>query len=418
MNPFVRALRCVLCGGDEDPRGKTLWCSRCGPEGTLDVLYDLAAARPQLERDLAERKGGIWRWRAILPVAPDGPRPGLEVGATPLVKVDPLRGPGGLERLVIKDDGRNPTASLKDRASAVVVARALEASAKGVLVASTGNAAASLAGLCASSGMASVILVPAKAPRPKLAQLMIYGATLVPVDGTYDDCFDLSMEAAPLLGLELRSTGVNPYCGEGKKTVALEIAEETGWDPPGTIAVSVGDGCIVGGVYKGFKDLVDLGLLKKMPRLIGVQAAGSAALSNAWKAKERLPKPVSAKTLADSISVDKPRDAAKALRAVRDSGGKFVTVSDDEILEAMRLTARACGVFTEPAGATAIAGLVKMVRAGQLDQGDRCCAIATGSGLKDAESAFKAAGAPPEPIPPRLDALRERLTSFATRRPS
>jgi len=240
---------------------------------------------------------------------------------------------------------------------------------------------------------------------------MIYGATVVPVDGTYDDAFDLSMQAAPALGYELRSTGVNPYCGEGKKTCALELAEQLDWKLPEWLAVSVGDGCIIGGLAKGFDDLKAMGLIDRVPRLVGVQAAGSAALAEA-AARGGEVKPVSGKTLADSISVSIPRDAKKALRAVARSDGRWVVVSDEEILEAMRLVARALGVFTEPAGATSIAGLLKMQREGLLDASAPCVAIATGSGLKDAESAFKAAGAPPAPVPPTLAALRERLAAL------
>lgn len=404
----VRALQCVSCKTIYDKDGPTLWCPRCGPTGTLNVLYDLKAARAGVDRDAGMR--GIWRWRAILPVEPDGKKPPLEVGPTPLVRATKERPLGPLTRLIVKDDGRNPTASFKDRATAVVVARALERGSRGILCASTGNAASSLAGFGAACGIPTVILVPKAAPRPKLAQLMIYGARVVPVDGVYDDAFDLSMLAAPALGYDLRSTGVNPYCGEGKKTCALELAEQLGWELPEWVAVSVGDGCIMGGLAKGFADLHAMGLIARVPRLVGVQAAGSAALAQA-AARGGAVEAVSGKTLADSISVSIPRDAKKALRAVMDSGGRWVVVSDDEILEAMRLLARSLGVFAEPAGATGVAGLLKMARSGTIDADAPCVAIATGSGLKDAESAFKAAGQVPDPIPPRLDALRERLSA-------
>ncbi|MBX3467679.1 MAG: threonine synthase [Planctomycetes bacterium] len=403
----VTGLTCVVCGGAAPP--SALWCPACGPEGTLDVAYDLDAARAALERDLATLPPGLWRYRALLPVLDDGPRAPLVVGPTPLVRAPADRAPGGLTRLVIKDEGRNPTASFKDRATSVAVARALERGAPGLLCASTGNAASSLAGFCAAAGLRSVILVPAAAPRPKLAQLMVYGATLLPVRGTYDQAFDLSLAAAPHLGLDLRSTGVNPYLGEGKKTAALELAEQLGWDLPEWVAVSVGDGCIIGGLHKGFVDLWRMGKLPRVPRLLGVQAEGSAALHDAWARGLDRPEPASGKTLADSISVSIPRDARKALRAVRDSGGRFVTVSDDEILEAQRLTARSTGVFTEPAGAAAVAGLVKLARAGDLDPEAPCVALCTGSGLKDAEAAFKAGGAPPDPVEPTLEAVLARL---------
>lgn len=402
----VTLLQCVSCKATFDPGSATLWCDRCGPTGTLDVLYDWKAARADLDRD--ERLSGIWRWRGVLPVENDGPRSPLDVGPTPLLRATRKRPVGALTRLIVKDEGRNPTASFKDRATAIVVARALERGSKGILCASTGNAASSLAGLTAACGIPSIILVPKAAPRPKLAQLMIYGAKVVPVDGVYDDAFDLSMVAAPALGYDLRSTGVNPYCGEGKKTCALELAEQLDWELPEWVAVSVGDGCIIGGLAKGFADLKAMGFIARVPKLVGVQAAGSAALAEA-AARGGEVKAVSGKTVADSISVSIPRDARKGLRAVSESGGRWVIVSDDEILEAMRLLARSLGVFAEPAGATSVAGLLRMQRDGLLDKDATCVAVSTGSGLKDAESAFKAAGAVPEPIAPNLEALQARL---------
>jgi threonine synthase len=388
-----------------------LWCATCGPEGTLDVHYDLSAAGEALRREFADPRAtrSSWRYRAILPVDDAGPFPLLEVGPTPLLKVPEARAPGGLSNLLIKDEGRNPTASFKDRATQVAVARALQSGSPGLLCASTGNAASSLAGFCAAEGLRAVILVPKSAPLPKLAQLLVYGAEVLPVDGTYDDAFDLSMEAAPLLGLDLRSTGVNPYLGEGKKTAALELAEQLDWKLPEYVAVSVGDGCIIGGLAKGFSDLVGAGLIPKAPKLIGVQSEGSNALAAAWERGDDAPTAISAKTVADSISVDLPRDGRKALRAVRQTEGRFVTVTDAEILEAMKDTARACGVFTEPAGATAVAGLVRLVRDGTIQADTPCVAICTGSGLKDTASALKAAGGLPEPIAPTLAAVQERL---------
>jgi threonine synthase len=403
----VIELRCVACErvvGEEH-----LWCPACGPEGTLDVAYDLEAAGAALRASLPNAPQTWWRYEPLLPVAADGPRPPLALTPTPLLRVDPARAPGGLARLMIKDEGRNPTASFKDRATSVAVARALERGSPGLLCASTGNAATSLAGFCAAAGLRAVILVPASAPRPKLAQLMVYGAELVCVDGNYDAAFDLSLEAAPKLGLDLRSTGVNPYLGEGKKLCALELCEQLDWDPPEVVAVSVGDGCIIGGLAKGFADLHGAGLIPRVPRLIGVQAEGSDALTQAFARGDDAPQAISAKTLADSISVDLPRDGRKALRAVRRSQGTFVRVSDAEILQAQVDVARATGVFAEPAAATSVAGLVSLVRAGELDPDTRCVAILTGHGLKDTDAALKATGGLPQPTPANLDAVLARV---------
>lgn len=407
----VIGLSCVACG--QSVSDEHLWCPDCGSTGTLDVHYDLEAAGAALRASLPAAPRDWWRYEALLPLKPGGPRPPLSLGATPLLAVDPARAPGGLTRLLVKDEGRNPTASFKDRATSVAVARALERGSPGLLCASTGNAATSLAGFCAAAGLRAVILVPASAPRPKLAQLMVYGAELVCVDGNYDAAFDLSLEAAPALGLDLRSTGVNPYLGEGKKLCALELCEQLEWDPPEVVAVSVGDGCIIGGLAKGFKDLHGAGLIPRVPRLIGVQAAGSNALAQAFARGDLAPTPIAAKTLADSISVDLPRDGRKALRAVRESGGTFVEVSDEAILAAQVQLARATGVFAEPAAATAVAGLRALVERGELARDARCVAILTGHGLKDTEAALKATGGLPAPTPATLEAVLARVSELA-----
>lgn len=406
----VIELRCVAC--EALVSDEHLWCPACGPEGTLDVSYDLEAAGAALRASLPSAPQTWWRYEPLLPVRPGGPRPPLTLSPTPLIRVDPSRAPGGLQRLLLKDEGRNPTASFKDRATSVAVSRALERGSPGLLCASTGNAATSLAGFCAAAGLRAVILVPASAPKPKLAQLMVYGAELVCVDGNYDAAFDLSLQAAPELGLDLRSTGVNPYLGEGKKLCALELSEQLDWDPPEVLAVSVGDGCIIGGLAKGFADLHGAGLISRVPRLIGVQAEGSDALTQAFERGDAAPSAISAQTLADSISVDLPRDGRKALRAVRRSGGSFVRVSDAEILAAQVEVARATGVFAEPAAATSVAGLVALVRRGELDPETRCLAVLTGHGLKDTEAALKATGGLPEPTPANLEAVLARVESL------
>ncbi|HUM68927.1 MAG TPA: pyridoxal-phosphate dependent enzyme, partial [Chloroflexota bacterium] len=280
--------------------------------------------------------------------------------------------------------------------------------------ASTGNAAAALAGLCASVGQPNVIFVPKSAPQAKIAQLLAFGATVLLVDGTYDDAFDLCLLAAAEFGWYNRNTGYNPYMTEGKKTVSYEIAEQLGWQAPDVVFVSVGDGCIIGGVHKGFKDLLALGWIEQMPRLIGVQAAGSNFLAEAWaKGEDVLTKPpIKAETVADSISAGLPRDRLKAMTAVTTTNGAFITVTDEEILAAIPALARGCGVFAEPAGAAAYAGLVKAAREGLVQATDRIVVINTGSGLKDVAAAMKAVegvGVRPYAIQPTLADVRTCL---------
>jgi len=330
------------------------------------------------------------------------------VGWTPLYKADRLAGRIGLSHVWIKDDGRNPTASFKDRASAVGVAKARELGRDIITAASTGNAASSLAGLAASVGIETYIFVPETAPQAKIAQLLVFGAHVIMVRGTYDQAFDLCLWASEEYGWYSRNTAYNPYLSEGKKTAALEVCEQLGWQAPDKIFVSVGDGCIIGGLWKGLKDLQALGFIDRMPQLIGVQAEGSAVLAEAWGRDSEEIKPIVPDTLADSISVGIPRDRIKALRAVRETGGEYVTVSDEEILDAMLVLARSAAVFAEPAGATGYAGLAKMAREGRIDPSERVVVLVTGNGLKDVKSAIQATGKP-HLIEPSMDDLKRLM---------
>jgi threonine synthase len=276
--------------------------------------------------------------------------------------------------------------------------------------------------MAAAAGQKAVIIAPKSAPQAKIAQLLIFGARVFLVDGTYDAAFDLSIKAAEEFGWYCRNTGYNPFTAEGKKTAAFEIwewhkgtlgagklANSSGSAPKAglTIFVSVGDGNIISGLYKGFKDLLALSWLEKMPRLIGVQASGSAAIAMAFRTGKEQITPVRANTLADSISVDFPRDGVRALRAARESGGMFVTVSDAEILQAMAELGRA-GVFAEPAGAAAYAGFTQAKSRGWLAAESAILVINTGSGLKDVRAAMQAVGPAPV-IEPTLEALKKQL---------
>ena len=295
---------------------------------------------------------------------------------------------------MVKDDGRNPTGSLKDRASAVGVARAIDINQRTIACASTGNAASSLSGFAAVGGLRSFIFVPEKAPVAKVTQLLVYGATVVLVKGDYADVFNLATAAINKYGWYNRNCAINPYLVEGKKTCSLEIAEQTGWDLPDRVFISVGDGCCIGGLYKGFSDLLRMGLISRMPKIVGVQAQGAKPIYDAFKSKAERVAFGPADTVADSISVGAPRNWAKALRAVRESEGDMVAVSDEEILSAIPELARKTGVFGEPAGAAAFAGFRKMAKEGLLGRGERIAVVVTGNGLKDIESARKSVGAP------------------------
>ncbi len=390
--------------------------------GTLDVQYDYAAVAQRLTPAAlaADPDRSIGRFWPLLPIAGRASLPPLPVGGTPLLTAPRLRAALEMPALWIKDDGRNPSASFKDRASAVAVARAQAEGRAIVATASTGNAAAALAGQAAAAGQATVIFVPKSAPPAKIAQLLVYGSTVLAVEGSYDDAFDLCTEACLEFGWYNRSTGYNPYMTEGKKTVSYEIALQLGEQSsdatqaarhlatPDAVFVSVGDGCIIGGVHKGFKDLLALGWIERMPRIYGVQSALSPALYNAWRSGAELPAPVHATTRADSISVDAPRDAVKALAAVRSTGGAYLLVEDAAILQAMLPLARLGGVFAEPAGATAFAGLLHARDAGLVQAGESIVVINTGSGLKDVRAAMEVTGEV-RIIAPTLAAVRGAL---------
>jgi threonine synthase len=390
-----------------------------GPDGIVDVTYDYDVIKGNISRESLRRNEdySIWRYKPLLPVEPDAEVPPLQVGWTPLYYAPRLASRLGLRHVWVKDDGRNPTASFKDRASAIAVVKGRERGAEIITTASTGNAAAALSGLCASLGQANVIFVPEKAPPAKVAQLLAFGSTVMLVKGTYDDAFELCLQAADTYGWYNRNTGFNPYMTEGKKTASLEICEQLKWQAPDRIFVSVGDGCIIGGLHKGLKDLLALGWIDHMPKLMGVQAAGSNYLAEAWeKGEDVLTKPpIDAQTLADSISAGLPRDRLKAMAAVVETGGAYITVSDEEILAAIPALARGSGVFAEPAGAASHAGLVKAVEQGLVEADERIVVLNTGSGLKDVAGAMKGVelvGTYPYRVAPDLEDLQRAMAEI------
>ncbi len=412
----VTHLKCVLCGRTYQAGEVDYVCPEHGNEGILDVCYDYDRIAARISRGAlaGNRDMSIWRYRPLLPIGEKAQLPPLAIGWTPLYRAERLGRKLGFSHLFIKDDARLPTASFKDRASAVAVVKARERDAEIITTASTGNAAAALAGICASMGQANVIFVPESAPRAKIAQLLVYNATVMLVRGSYDHAFELCLAAAAEYGWYNRNTGYNPYMSEGKKTAALEICEQLGWQAPDVIVVSVGDGCIIGGLHKGLRDLHALGWIDRMPRLIGVQAEGSNFLYEAWKNGEDVltKEPVLGTTVADSIGAGLPRDRVKALAAVVETGGAYVQVSDEEILAAIPRLAQGAGVFGEPAGAAALAGLIRAGEEGLVTDAERIVVINTGSGLKDIASAMEAvarAGGRPYHVEPELAAVKEVL---------
>jgi threonine synthase len=355
----------------------------------------------------------MWRYLPLLPVGDPGHlgTPLRFVGWTPVYYSARLAAQAGLDTLWIKDESPNPTASFKDRASALLVARGMEIKAEVIVTASTGNAGAALAGMAAAVGTQAVIFAPKNAPPAKVAQLQVFGAQVFLVDGSYDDAVGLALQASEEFGWYCRNTGYNPFTAEGKKTAAFEIWEQVlaveKFSRPLSVFVSVGDGNIISGLHKGFRDLVELGWLDASPRIFGVQAEGSAAIANTFKAGSEVIEAVSAKTLADSISVDMPADGLRALRAATQTDGAYVMVSDEEILATIPTLGRV-GIFAEPAGATAFAGVRVALESGLITMNDPVLALNTGSGLKDISAAQRSVEAAPV-IEPTLKALKAEL---------
>ena len=426
MGDFL-GYRCSRCQQEFSKEEVTYTCPHDG--GNLDVLldFDVIRGRYAIQDIEASTETSIWRYLPLLPVDDPGHwgSPLHAVGWTPLYNLEQQASTFGLKQVWLKDDGRNPTASFKDRASAVAVARAQSLGVDVIVTASTGNAGAALAGMAAAARMPAVILAPKTAPPAKVAQLLIFGARVVLVDGSYDDAFDLTLEASQAFGWYCRNTGFNPFTAEGKKTAAFEICEQLTrmnpdaegqpgmWDVPDAVFVSVGDGNIISGIFKGFKDLYQLGWIASIPRMYGVQSEGSAAVYNAFKSGSDDIEPVQADTLADSISVDLPRDGWRALQAARESGGVYLAVSDAAILKAIEVLGRDTAVFAEPAGAAAYAGFLAAIESGLLGSKDRVLVMNTGNGLKDIKSARQAAGEATV-IEPTLDALRALRSTWGS----
>ena len=412
MNHTFSHFTCSICGAEYAPDEVTYTCPKDG--GNLNIILDETSIKNRLTQDrfTALPEASLWRYLNLLPVEDPGGfgTPLRRAGWTPVYKSIRLAKQLGLRDLWIKDESPNPTASFKDRASAIVVAHANQINAEVIVAASTGNAGAALAGMAAAVGAKAVIFAPRTAPPAKIAQLLIYGAQVLLVDGNYDAAFDLSVEAAKEFGWYCRNTGYNPFTAEGKKTAAFEIWEQIQLPVNGkplSVFVSVGDGNIISGIHKGFKDLQALGQLERMPRIFGIQSEGSAAIANAFNSGTEEIKPVSATTLADSISVDLPRDGLRALRAATQTGGAYISVPDVEIITAIAELGKV-GIFAEPAGSTSYAGLVKAAREGLIEPDDPVVVLNTGSGLKDVRSAMQAAGEAPI-IEPTLEAVKALL---------
>jgi len=376
-------LECAECGAhfESDPPGFA--CPRC--DGLLQLVRDSGDPLPRSE--LFGRTGeGIWRFRASLPFGSDASPDSLREGGTPLIKTRNLPRDVGLTNLYVKNEGQNPTGSFKDRGMTVSVTRALQTGARVLVCASTGNTSASMSAYAARAGVKAAVIVPSgKVAAGKLVQAVAFGATIIRTEGTFDDALALTLKAsAGLRGFSLMNS-VNPYRIEGQKTAAFEIYEQLGFAVPDYVVLPVGNAGNLTAVWKGFKEMREYGITDKLPRMVGVQAEGAAPIARAfWKGADTatpIPEP---HTVASAIRIGNPASARKALRALKESNGMVLTVTDDEIVQARLALASREGIFVEPASATPVAAMKEI--GGRLEKGAIVVCIATGNGLKDQET--------------------------------
>jgi len=402
---FVKSLRCVKCGTQFDPRKVVYSCQSCGER--LDVTYDYEAIGDRISKDViaGRQEAPCLKYGLLLPIFDFNKVPTLGEGATPLVHCRRLGEELKVGELYVKDETRNPTGVFKDRATVIAANKALELKKEVVSIASTGNAAASMAAYAAKASLTCIVFVPEDTPVGKLSQSIAYGAKVVQIKGNYDQAYDLAVEASNVFGWYNCNPANNPFRTEGKKTLAYEICEQFDWVPPDWVIVPVGNGCNLAGIWKGLKEFNELDFISQKPRMVAIQPTGADTLVSAFKQKAESFAPIIPRTIAGALAIGKPRNYLKAMKSLKESNGIAESVTDEEILQAQSLLARTEGIFSEPGGAAPLAGLIKLVRNGVIDSRDRVCCVATGNGLKDPEAPLRIA-TKPTPIAPTVEALR------------
>ena len=380
-SPRLTGMTCRNCGLTQ-PIALAYVCPACF--GPLEVSYDLAVVAATLTRDaIARRARGIWRYLELLPVDA-APARSLPVGSTPLLNADRLAPILGVDRLWLKDDTRNPSLSFKDRAVAIAAARAVEFGVSALACASTGNLAGATAAAAAAVGLPAYVFIPADLEPAKVDHALAYGATVVPIDGTYDDVNRLCLEVADETGWGFVNINLRPFYAEGSKTLAYEIAETLGWRTPDVIVGPVASGAMFTRVARGFEELADLGLVERRPiRFVGGQAAGCAPVATAWEAGTDIITPVrEPDTIVRSLAIGNPADGRYVVEVARESGGSIEAIPDEVTAEAIRDVARLEGLYPETAGGVTLGAVAAARRRGVIRDGDEVVALLTGNGLK------------------------------------
>lgn len=396
-------LECRLCKAEEGSIARS-YCEQCF--GPLEVKYDLEALRDRLSRDILDRRrGGMFRFRELLPLD-SPPQFGLEVGGTPLLRAPRLGKALGLGDLYLKNDAVNcPTLSFKDRVVAVALAKAVELGFTVVGCASTGNLGNSVAALSARAGLRAVILIPRGLERPKVLGSLVFGPTLIEVEGTYDDVNRLCSEIADRFQVGFVNVNLRAFYAEGSKTFGHEIAQDLGWRAPDAVVCPMAGGSLIGKIYKGFEELAALGLIERpATKMFGAQAAGCQPIVNAFEAGDHEIRPVRPSTIAKSLAIGNPADGYFASKLIAATGGRAVGVPDEEIVEAIKLLAETEGVFAETAGGVAVAVAKRLAAQGALPKTGTTVVAITGQGLKTAEAV--------EPLLAAPDAISARFSDF------
>jgi len=401
----VHGLRCRECGREYEiaPVYTCEWCF-----GPLEVVYDYDAIRAAVSRDsIAKGPRTIWRYADLLPVEP-GHAVDLGAGFTPLVRADRLAGELGLGEVYIKNDTLNPTNSFKDRVTSVALSKALEFGFKTAACASTGNLANAVAAHAAHAGLRSFVFIPADLEQGKVVTTAVYGGNVVAIKGNYDDVNRLCAELAGTYHWAFVNVNVRPFYAEGSKTLAYETAEQLGWETPDHVVVPIASGSLLTKIRKGFDELFKVGLLDEAPRvrISGAQAEGCSPVARAWLDGSDTIKPVKPSTIAKSLAIGNPADGYFALDAVRETGGGIAAVTDDEVVDGIRLLAQTEGIFAETAGGVTIATLKRLAADGVIRSDERVVAYITGHGLKTIEAVSPHVG-PTATIDPNLDAFHD-----------